>query len=100
METVSRATIEEKLKEILISEVNVNPASLAETDSNTALLGRGIGLDSMEAMALAVEMENAFDIQIADDEMTEETFRTIGAFVDFIQSKIAEGRGRDGGTPE
>ena len=100
MKTFSRATIEEKLKEIMIAEVNVTPASLANTDSNTALLGRGIGLDSMEAMALAVGMENAFDIQIADDEMTEETFRTIGAFVDFIQSKIAKVRRGDGGSPE
>ena len=62
----------------------------APLDEETGLFGRGIGLDSIEIMRLAVAMETRYDLTIEDDELTPETFRTIGTLVDFILEKIDE----------
>ena len=42
--------IEEEIKQILISELEVSPVILANSNSTTPLLGRGIGLDSIETL--------------------------------------------------
>jgi acyl carrier protein len=60
------------------------------SDSATPLLGRGIGLDSMEAMSLAVEIEEAFGFAVLDEDLTEELFASFGALTDYIIKQSRE----------
>jgi len=87
MEKKSRSEIEEKIKQILISELDVNPKTVAKTNSTTPLLGRGIGLDSIEAMALVASIEKEFNIQVEDDEITVALFRDTATVVEYILQK-------------
>jgi acyl carrier protein len=89
------ADIEEKIKGILISELGVSVEVLAKTDSQTPLLGRGIGLDSVEVLALTVGIEEQFDIEIPDEHMTAELFRSIATLADYVQAALARRGGRE-----
>lgn len=88
MEKNSYSGIEEKIKRILISELGVNPTIIATSSSSTPLLGRGIGLDSMETLSLVAAVEREFDIEVADDDLTVELFKSIGTLADYILKKI------------
>ncbi len=90
MEENLHLKIEEKIKLILISELEVNPAILATIDSSTPLLGRGIGLNSVETLTLVAGIEEAFDMQIDDADLTAELFKSLGTLVEYVSQKITE----------
>jgi len=57
-------------------------------DEATGLLGRGIGLDSVEALQLVGQMEEAFGLTIGDEELDAMHFQTVGSFVRFIEDHL------------
>ena len=79
--------IEQRIKLILISQLGVDPETVCQSGPQTPLIGRGIGLDSVEAMALAVGIEEEFDIEIPDDELTVDLFETIAALAEYVSKK-------------
>jgi acyl carrier protein len=85
-----RLNIERRVRELMINKLRVSPVVLETSDSATPLLGRGIGLDSMEAMSLAVEIEEAFGFAVLDEDLTEELFASFGALTDYIIKQSRE----------
>jgi acyl carrier protein len=81
------ADIEAGVRDILVSEFGADAALLSADGRATPLLGRGVGLDSIEALALATALESAFDVQIDDEELTVALFATLGTVVDFVERK-------------
>ena len=81
--------IEQRIKELLAVRLQIATDVLAASDAGTSLLGRGIGLDSMEALTLANAVETEFGIAIADDDLTIELFATIGSVADYVRRSIA-----------
>jgi acyl carrier protein len=47
----------------------------------------GLGLDSINAMTLVFNLQDAFDIQFESDEISFENFRTVGDIVELIKTK-------------
>jgi acyl carrier protein len=88
MEENPRFKIEQKIKQILISKLEVNSEILATSNSTTPLLGRGIGLDSMETLTLVAGIEKEFDIEIGDEDLTADLFKTMGALAEYVSRKI------------
>lgn len=78
-------TIEERIKALLGVRLQIPPDVLAASDGATSLLGRGIGLDSMEALTLANALETEFGIAIPDDDLTVELFATIGSVAAYVR---------------
>ncbi len=90
MEEKLSLDIEKKIIQILISDLEIDPAILSTVDSNTPLLGRGIGLDSVETLTLVAGIEEAFDIQIDDADLTTELFKSLGTLAEYVLQKITE----------
>jgi len=84
--------IENKIKLLLRSELNVNASVMATSTSSTPLLGRGIGLDSVETMALVLSIEEEFGISVPDSDMTATLFETIGTLTDYVLHKLSESK--------
>ena len=82
-----RLDVEERIRQILISRLDIEPSIVAASNLDTPLLGRGIGLDSVEAMALAVGIEEEFDIEIPDEDLTAGLFQSIAALADYVQKR-------------
>ena len=87
MQSNQRAEIESLIKDILVSHLDVNRETMAASNAETPLLGSGIGLDSVEAMILASEIESVFQIHFEDHELTPEMFRTIHSLANAVISK-------------
>ena len=84
--------IEKRIKQLLGSELNVDASIIATSTSSTPLLGRGVGLDSVETMALVLSIEEEFGISVPDDDMTASRFETIGTLADYILHKVSESK--------
>ena len=55
---------------------------------DSALLGAIPELDSMAVVHVLTAIEEHFGIVVADDEVSGETFATLGALADFVESKL------------
>ena len=86
-----RHRIEQKVRELMVTKLGVRPETLQNSDSSTSLLGSGIGLDSMEALTLAVELEEAFAIEIADEDLTATLFSSFDALTDYLVKRQRNG---------
>lgn len=84
--------IEKRIKQLLSSELNVNASVIATSTSSTPLLGRGVGLDSVETMALVLSIEEEFGISVPDADMTATLFETIGTLTDYVLHKLSESK--------
>ncbi len=92
MPSHQQKAIEETIKHLLISQLEIHPTLVAESDSTTPLLGRGIGLDSMETLTLVAGLEEAFQIHIDDEELSVDLFQNIGTLAAYVLQKTAEQR--------
>ncbi len=87
---VDDGAIEATLKAILISQLDVPAAVVTECTPTTPLFGRGIGLDSIEALTLILGLEEAFDIEIEDSDLTSDLFSSLGDLIAYLRARIAE----------
>ncbi len=70
----------EKIKEMLVEELSVNPDDV----TLSADLVNDLGINSLELADLVLLCEEKFDITISDDDAHK--FITVGDVVDFISS--------------
>jgi len=74
-------TLEEKVISIIIEQLDVT----REECSTEASFIDDLGADSLDLVELIMEMEEIFDVQIADNEL--EKIRTIGDVLDYLKGK-------------
>lgn len=55
---------------------------------DTPLLGSIPEFDSMAVVTLINALEEQFGIQVADDEISAETFETVGKIYEFVRDKV------------
>ena len=90
MQKVYRLDIEERVKHILISKLKVSSSILAGSNSATPLLGHGIGLDSIETLTLVAAIEEEYNIEIDDGDLTVDLFKDLGTLAQYILEKISD----------
>jgi len=57
-------------------------------DTDSPLLGAIPELDSMAVILIVTAMEEEFDFIIDDDEISADTFATLGSLIEFVQNKV------------
>ena len=80
----------EQIKDVLDSVLGLNGRS-ASFDASTPLLGNIPELDSMAVVTVITTLEEQFGIMVDDDEISAETFETLGSLTEFVDRKLAEG---------
>jgi acyl carrier protein len=70
----------------LIGEVLGLGERTQRMDASTGLLGDLPELDSMAVVALLTALEDHFGITVDEADITADTFETVGALADFVES--------------
>lgn len=73
-----------ELKELLIATLSLEDLTPAGIDDAAALFGEGLGLDSIDALELAVVLERRYGVSLPDAEVAKQAFRSIDALAAFI----------------
>ena len=72
------ALVEEKVKQIIVEQLGVDEAEV----TNTASFVDDLGADSLDTVELVMAFEEAFDIEIPDEDA--EKIRTVKDATDYI----------------
>lgn len=79
----------EKLKKILIADLNLEELAPEDIDDNAPLFGEGLGLDSLDAVELVVIIQKHFGIEIKDMEEGRSAFQSVAALAAYIDGRLA-----------
>ncbi len=74
--------VREKVKQIIVEQLGVNPEEL--TDDASFI--EDLGADSLDIVELVMEFEEKFGIDIPDEEA--EKISTVGEAIKFIEEKV------------
>jgi len=76
-----------QLAQHLISGLNLEDIAVGDIDPQAPLFGEGLGLDSIDALELAVIVERQYGIRIPNMEVGKKAFASIAALDEFIGSQ-------------
>ena len=77
-----------QLKTLMAEELDVN-LKVEEIDENASLFEGGLGLDSIAIVELISLVEQHFNFQFSDTELTPESFSNLNVLADFISVKLS-----------
>jgi len=82
--------IENELKTMIVQTLMLKDVQPEEIDVDKPLFADGLGLDSIDALELAVEIARRYKVQIkSDDERNREIFRSVRTLAAFITEEKA-----------
>lgn len=79
---------EQALAELIVEAVNLEDVVAADIDPEAPLFGDGLGLDSIDALELALEISKRYGVQLrADDEENRRIFASLRSLSAHIESQ-------------
>lgn len=81
---MSEKTTEEKVKDIIVEQLGVNP----EQVTREASFIEDLGADSLDTVELVMAFEEEFSIEVPDEDA--EKLQKVGDVIDYIEGKQAK----------
>ncbi len=83
--------IRAKLKELLVSNLNIEGVTPTQIKDDDALFGEGLGLDSLDAVEIVVILQRHFGVEVKDMEKGREIFRSVNTLANYVyETKAAQ----------
>lgn len=77
--------IKSQVKEAIVKSLRLS-ISPHEIQDDVALFGDGLGLDSVDALQLILEIERKFGVAVANEEVGNRILQSVDTIADFIVS--------------
>src|SRR5579863_3234330 len=82
-----RMAVEEKVKQIIVEQLQVDEAEVTPGAS----FQEDLGADSLDVVELVMQFEEAFDLEIPDEDA--EKIKTVKDAIDYIEKNAKNGKG-------
>jgi acyl carrier protein len=81
---MDREALKNEIKALIIEELDLRDRSAAEIADDVPLFGEGLGLDSLDALQLAMAIEERFGVQIPEGDEARSIFASVSAIAEYI----------------
>jgi acyl carrier protein len=82
--------LQQEIAQLIIDTLNLEDVTVADIPPTLPLFGEGLGLDSVDALELALALQKRYDIRIASDSKdARQHFTTVANLAAFVQSQRA-----------
>ena len=79
---------EQKLAELIIETLNLEETTPTDVDPEAPLFGEGLGLDSVDALEIALAISQTYGFQLrSDDDQNERIFSSLRALSQHIEQQ-------------
>jgi len=91
--------LEDRLKKIIVETLALEDVEPESIETAAPLFGEGLGLDSIDALELALAIHSEFGVKTEEnDERNREYYHSVKSLAEFIRSKQAEAEAGAGAT--
>ncbi|MBX2810114.1 MAG: acyl carrier protein [Cellvibrionaceae bacterium] len=83
----NQSAAELKMAELLVDALNLEDITPSEIDPEAPLFGEGLGLDSIDALEIALAISQRYGLQMrAEEASTQEAFTTLKSLSAFVEA--------------
>jgi acyl carrier protein len=79
--------LKQRIKRMIIEELHLESVTPEGINDSSPLFGEGLGLDSLDALQLAVAVEERFGVRIGDEAEGKAAFASVDAMAAFILAR-------------
>ncbi|MEP1743099.1 MAG: phosphopantetheine-binding protein [Kangiellaceae bacterium] len=80
--------LEREIKELIIESLDLEDVSIDEIETESALFGEGLGLDSIDALELGLALKKKYNIVLeANSEESRKHFYSVASLAKFVSSQ-------------
>jgi acyl carrier protein len=76
-----------EIKQLLIQALDLRGKTEADIDDDAPLFGAGLGLDSLDALELAVALEDRFGVSVPEGEEGRTVFASVTALSEYVGTR-------------
>ena len=85
-------TLEDQVKAAIVRCLRM-PIAPGAIQAELPLFGDGLGLDSIDALEIVLELQRSFGVVVSDEQMGQRVLRSVRTIVDFIEASRVESAG-------
>ena len=78
-------TLEQQVKVAIVRCLRM-PIAPDDIQADLPLFGEGLGLDSIDALEIVLELQRTFGVVVGDEQMGQRVLRSVRSIVDFIEA--------------
>jgi acyl carrier protein len=78
--------LKSQIKQAIVRSLKL-PIDPNEIDSAAPLFGAGLGLDSIDALELVLELERSFGVVIGDEQTGGQVLRSVDSIAEFVEAQ-------------
>ncbi len=85
---MDKDALKREVKELIISSLNLEDVTVESIEDGAPLFQEGLGLDSIDALELAVAIERKFRVTIPDEAVGKQAFSSVNALTVYIAEHL------------
>lgn len=78
------SNLKQDIKELIITSLNLTDVSPEQIVDDAPLFQEGLGLDSIDALELAVAIERKYKVTIPDEAVGKQVFSSVSALAQYV----------------
>ena len=87
---MDKAALVSEIKELIIRELNLEGKTPAEVDEGAPLFGAGLGLDSLDALQLAMAIEEKYQVKLPEGDEVRPIFGSVLSLAEFVARSTSQ----------